>query len=296
MNTHEHDPGDRAIPSDPIATTLDEDLVLFHYRDGLPQERIEAIAAALHASPELRARYAELCDLLAAAGRVAAPAPAAGLEGRIWERLQPRLDAAAPAAPARRRARPRVAARSARVYRVPQRWAMAAAVVLALALGIAIGGIGMPQRSTTTRAGTEAAPAPGTPATAHARPPAAADDRLAPRMLDAYVAAHLRASQGVLLTMLNSDDDALAASGAELAAALVESNRLYAAAAARAGNARLVALLQQLEPLLIEIANPAPAGDVEVRKGLGEYVRDSDLLFRLRATEARLDPRRDRRA
>jgi len=25
-------------------------------------------------------------------------------------------------------------------------------------------------------------------------------------------------------------------------------------------------------------------------------VRDSDLLFRLRATEARLDPRRDRRA
>ena len=295
MSTHEHDPGETA-PVDPIATTLDEDLVLFHYRDGLPQERIEAIAAALHASPELRARYAELCDLLAAAGRVAAPEPAAGLESRIWEQLQVRLDAATPAPPPRRSARARLAATSARGRRVPQRWAMAAAVVLALAFGILIGGIGTQQRSAPALAGTEALPAPTTPATRHAVPSVASDDRLAPRMLDAYVAAHLRASQGVLLTTLNDGDGTLAASGPELAAALVESNRLYAAAAERAGNARLVALLQQLEPLLIEIANPAPTEGVEVRKGLRDYVRDSDLLFRLRATEARLDPRRNRRA
>ena len=90
---------------------------------------------------------------------------------------------------------------------------------------------------------------------------------------------------------MNSDSPELRQGDAELAASLVESNRLYAAAAARAGNARLADFLRQLEPLLLELANPASAPDISVRQGLRDYVRSNDVLFQVRATEARLDAR-----
>jgi len=267
-------------PEDPIAAALDEDLVLYHYRDGLPPERIEAIAAALEASPELRARYAELTALLAAADAVPVPAPPADFERRLWRRLEARWDAdraaQATATHGRHGRRPRARGRA---------FAMAAALIVALGAGTLIGMHVL-------------APTPAAPPVATV-PPAAApapDDALAARLLDAYAAEHLRASQGLLLTALNAGDSSLAAQGPELAAALVENNRLYAAAATRAGNLRLAALLQQLEPLLIELANPPPADGIEVRKGLQDYLRDSDLLFRLRATEARLGAQGGRQA
>jgi hypothetical protein len=278
MNT-EHGPTPE-LPADPIAATLEEDLVLYHYRDGLPPERIEAIAAALQASPELRARYAELTALLQGADGVPVQDPPADLERRLWRRLEQRWEAEqlqAAAAPRQRGGRrPRAQSRP---------WAMAAALLMALGVGALVGvrvlGPG--------QAPLAAAPPPATT-------PLPGDDALAARLLEAYVAEHLRASQGLLLTALNAEDSSLAAEGPVLAASLVASNRLYAAAATRAGNTRLAALLQQLEPLLIELANPPPAEGIEVRKGLQQYLRDSDLLFRLRATEARLGPHGGRQA
>ncbi|WP_257389173.1 hypothetical protein, partial [Tahibacter caeni] len=115
---------------------------------------------------------------------------------------------------------------------------------------------------------------------------------LSSRVLDAYVAAHLRETESVVLTAVNSDSAALQAGNRELAAGLLESNRLYAQAAARAGNARLANFLRQLEPVLIELANPAPAGDIQASDGLRDYVDKSDLLFQLRATQARMEPQR----
>lgn len=276
--------------TDPIATTLDEELVLYYYRDGLVAERIAAIAATLAASPELRARYGELCAVLEAARAVTAPEPAAGLEQRTWDRLQERLATARDAAPRRAQtAAPSSTHRRRR--RFP--WAMAAALAAALGLGVVIGSALLDPASQPLATAPEAQPASTAPL------PSAIVDRdplLAARLLDAYVADHLRASQGLLLTALNEPQGPLAGSGDQLAAALVDSNRLYAAAAARAGNARLAELLRQLEPLLIELANPPASDGIEVRKGLREYLRDSDLLFRLRATEARLDPRSGRSA
>ncbi len=69
-----------------------------------------------------------------------------------------------------------------------------------------------------------------------------------------------------------------------------------AAAAARAGNTALADFLRQMEPVLIVLANPPRGGGIQVREGLREYVRESDLLFKVRAAEARLAPRGERRA
>jgi hypothetical protein len=118
---------------------------------------------------------------------------------------------------------------------------------------------------------------------------AAKADAAAARVLDAYVAEHLRATEGVLMTASNSDSTTLLDSNRELAASLVESNRLYALAAQRAGNTQLADFLRQLEPILISLANQSASPSIEPAQGLRDYLRSTDLLFQVRATEARLD-------
>ncbi len=245
----------------------DDDLILFHYRDGLDAERLAQIAQALQASPELAARFARLKALLDSAQETSLPQPDAQFEARLWAKLQPRLapDNVVPLASAVQR-------RSA--ARPPVRWwmATAAAAALVMAIGFYAG----------RYSATSPAPSP---------PPTLAKAGSSGRVLDAYVAAHLRQTEGLLLTALNSDSSELRGGDAELAASLVDSNRLYAVAAQRAGNARLADFLRQLEPLLLELANPAAAPDVSVRQGLRDYVRSNDVLFQVRATQARLDER-----
>ncbi len=75
----------------------------------------------------------------------------------------------------------------------------------------------------------------------------------------------------------------------ELAQSLVESNRLYALAAARAGNARLADFLRQLEPVLLSLANQTGTATVQSSEDLRRFLDATDLLFQVRATEARLD-------
>jgi len=88
----------------------------------------------------------------------------------------------------------------------------------------------------------------------------------------------------------NSDSADLRSGNADLAATLVDSNRLYAAAAARSGNTRLADFLRQLEPVLIELANQPADASVESVEGLRDYLRKTDLLFQVRATQARMEP------
>jgi len=241
----------------------DEDLVLYHYRDGLDAAALAEIAAALDASAELRARYASIQQTLARVDALPEPEPDRDFNARLWRQLEPRLQ---PRAVAERT--PWLA--RAQAWLSPPRLAFAgAACALALAVGIGFyaGRHSVPE---TPIASTQA-------------------DATAARVLDAYVAAHLRATEGVLMTASNSDSTTLLDSNRELAASLVESNRLYALAAARAGNTQLADFLRQLEPVLISLANQPASPSIEPAQGLRDYLRSTDLLFQVRATEARLD-------
>jgi hypothetical protein len=240
-----------------------EDLVLYHYRDGLDAKALAAIAAALDASNEVRLRYAAIQQTLARVDALPEPEPDADFNARLWRNLEPRLQPR------------RVAEHTPWLERVqawlsPPRLAFAgAACALALAVGIGFyaGRHSVPE---TPIAATQA-------------------DATAARVLDAYVAAHLRATEGVLMTASNSDSTTLLDSNRELAASLVESNRLYALAATRAGNTQLADFLRQLEPVLISLANQPASPSIEPAQGLRDYLRSTDLLFQVRATEARLD-------
>lgn len=266
----------------------DNDLILFHYRDGLPPERLREIELALAASPTLEVRYQALRRVLGEADRDVPPLPDAQFENRLWQRLQPRLDRedgnafAGPPQPrptSLHRARPR--------HRW-QQWGagLAAAAVLVMALYFPLSNDSAPQPPSPV-AQISVAPAPAQVPAA----PVAAD-----RALTAYVATHLRSTEGVLLSVINNDGTTLAPAGDAFARSLVSDNRLYAAAAAQNGDRALAGFLESLEPMLIELANQPRDGDVEQARALREHVRGSDLLFQVRAVEARLQSRGDHRA
>jgi anti-sigma factor RsiW len=251
-----------------VNSVTDDDLVLYRYRDGLDADRIAEITAALAASPALRERYASIERAIAQfdQGEIA-PDPELG--ARLWQRLEPHLaEAGVLAAPSSRFARKR----SFRYAWIPL--AAAAVLIVAVGLGFLVG------RHSTT------APTPiaSTPT-----------DASAARVLDAYVAANLRATEGVLLTASNSGDASLLEGNRELAQSIVESNRLYALAAERAGNAQLANFLRQLEPVLLSLANQPGAATVQSSEDLRRFLDATDLLFQVRAIEARLDRNGERR-
>ena len=248
----------------------DTDLILYHYRDGLSEGELAALAAALAESADLRRRYEAIYATLHVADTLPEPQPEAGFDLRLWNVLDARIDAAERAAATV--AEPGRARRSWRdwLFAPGPRLALGGAFALALALGVGY------------RLGRDSAPE---------KPRVVAQEEAvnASRVLDAYVAAHLRATEGAVLTAVNSDSAELLAGNRELAANLIDSNRLYAAAAVRAGNTRLADFLRQLEPLLLELANPPAGGSIQSTDGLRDYLDKTDLLFQLRATQKRID-------
>jgi hypothetical protein len=297
-----------------MSPITDDDLVLYRYRDGLDPARIEQITAALAASSELRERYAAIERALVHFGQEEIAADP-DLSAQLWRRLEPKLqeagvfaspsspaakkeqssrdisafsDSAMPAqsrSPGRDEASARGGASAGGGASVsgrtalnrpraglapPLRFAFAAAAALVVALGV---GFLVGRQSVTVSPMTASTEA----------------DASAARVLDAYVAANLRATEGVLLTASNSNDASLLEGNRELAQSLVESNRLYALAAARAGNARLADFLRQLEPVLLSLANQPAIATVQSSEDLRRFLDATDLLFQVRATEARLD-------
>jgi hypothetical protein len=246
----------------------DNELILYHYRDGLNEARLVEIEHALLGSHELRNRYTRLTDLLGDV-ETQAPEPSADFERRLWAELDQRLTPVLT-----RKTGTGLVGRWLAILRGDSAggllWLGSLATILVITLGIGF------------FAGRNS-----TPDSVAAIP--AGQSKMASRVLDAYVASHLRAAEGVLMTAANDDSGALLMGNRELAEALVESNRMYALAAARAGNPRLADFLRQLEPVLIGVANQADSESIESRQGLRDYLRETDLLFQVRATESRID-------
>jgi hypothetical protein len=231
----------------------DEDLVLFHYRDQLSRERMQEVEEALFYDAGLRLRLAALRETLAAASDGwPQPEADAGLEARVWERLAPALPG-----------RVAVADSSWLDWRswfsFPRNSRIAFASLLLAAVGIGY------------LLGRPAAPPP--------RDALLADDA-SRRVLASYLAAHLEDTERALMVASNSPADGRAAS--ELASSLLDTNRLYALAAERAGKPALGQFLRELEPVLIELANE----DGAIADGLGDEIRRRDLTFKTRAAAA----------
>ncbi|MCK7593557.1 hypothetical protein [Pseudomarimonas salicorniae] len=248
----------------------DDELVLFHYRDGLDAARLAQIERALGEDVDLSRRYTLLQATLTAADLDPVPAPAAGFTDRVMAQLP-----ATPAAPSLGHFP--VGARHGAMHgrRPRRRWHLAAGGALAASLLLGVGFF----------AGRQTAP-PVQPMTVE---PMVVD---AGRVYADTLGRHLGATRRVLASArFDGDSPTLAEANAALARSLLDNHGLYLAAARHNGDRRLVAVLQEIEPVLIELANPADGSGIQSRKALGEFVEREDLIFQVRAAEAGLAAR-----
>ena len=109
-----------------------------------------------------------------------------------------------------------------------------------------------------------------------ARSPAPALD--GDKLLAAQLGAHLRSTEQVFL--LAQHDPQSGQLAAALAANLMDSHRLYAAAAERAGRPQLAHALREMEPALLELST-SPEHTVDAL--LQQAITDADLPFKARS-------------
>ena len=247
----------------------DDDMTLHYYGESADRD---AIDRALAADPELRARYERLKRELDALPKLEVPEPAPDLAARVWGGIRPELR------PHRSfsrwfepvRSHSRLFEPRGTGWQLRPGFALAAAATLALAAGILIG-----RRSQ----------APVAPVVAEA-PALSTEAR--ERLLLASVGEHFDGSARLLTTIANSGDAKSLVNERDFAASLAVTNRLYRTAAERAGQRKIVALLDELEPLLLELAN-APVDSKEELSSTQQRIDRTDLLFKLRIAGDRLE-------
>jgi hypothetical protein len=226
----------------------EEDLILQFYGEVAEGAAIDAHLASC---ADCGRRFAAWAATLRAVVEEPVPDVGADYGARVWERLRPQLaELPAPRAPLIRR------------YGIPL--AMAASLVAAFLLG----------RSLPPR-GEPMSPLPG---------PARE------RILLVAVGDHLERSRMVLLELVNADPKAPMDVSAEQRSVgeLVAANRLYRQSARRAGDVGVASVLDDLERILIEVANgPATLSPSEA-EALRQRLERQGMLFKMRVIGARL--------
>jgi len=119
------------------------------------------------------------------------------------------------------------------------------------------------------------------------------------RVLDAALDDHLERSRMILLEFVNAGP--LQAAGSRdrdraRAEELVASNRLYRQAAVREGEAGVADLLDQLERVLLEIANSPTPASPEFHEALRRRIEEEGVLFKIEIIGVRAGQRADRPA
>lgn len=104
----------------------------------------------------------------------------------------------------------------------------------------------------------------------------------------AAVAQHLERSERLLVEVANGDASGLEAERA-WARDLLAANRLYRQSTEQGGNPRLAALLDELEPFLLELAHAPGETPAEELHDLRQRIDDRALLFKVRVVSHRLE-------
>ena len=258
----------------------EEDLILYHYREALDGLDRHDVESHLRTCAACRSEYASLERVLATVARVDVPHRPAEYGAEVWTRIRPRLErsprgwgaawmdwiagaAAAPLVGVRELLRPRRLALAATV---------AALVVVAFIAGRHAG----PPPQTAQSGSDDAARVART-------------ERIRERILLVAVGEHLEQSEMVLIELMNASSDTVDVSAEQSSIEdLVSANQLYRQAAAREGDAPLATTLEDLERVLMDIANgPAQVSSVEP-ESLRQRIESQGLLFKIKIMSSRV--------
>jgi anti-sigma factor RsiW len=234
----------------------EEDLILHHYGES---QDPAAERAHLAACSECRANYDGLERTLAAVSSSEVPERPAEYGRTVWWRLQPRL----------RASRSRTAVWSGRL--VPFA-ALAASLVLAFLLG----------RVTRERELLIAQPI---------------NEPARERILLVAVGEHLERSQMVLVELQNAGGSESVDISTERhwAEELVPANRLYRQAALRAGEPGVANVLDELERVLVEIANSPDRLGTPGLEQIKQRIEAQGILFKVRVIGSQVREREQTR-
>ena len=265
-----------------MAHLSEEELILHSYGevDRADRARVDAHLAACVECQAAKETLARVLTMIDTAPPVEAPA---GFERTAWARLEPALDRFQGAGAVRRGAGKvydLVFGKTAREGGWFPQWALAGGVA-ALVIAAFVAG--------RFSGGEPSAPAPG--AVAHVEPG---------RVLETAVGDHLDRTQMMLVELANAETDGadVLAGEQERAVDLVAANRLIRQSALQSGDAQVVDILEDLERVLLEVANAPATVTSNDLTDLQSRITREDLLFRLRviASEMRQRELQDREA
>jgi anti-sigma factor RsiW len=231
------------------------EMVELYYGDAAVRERA---TRHLEGCPECRSELAALRAALNQVELRPVPEPGPDFESRVWNRLEPLLPVRAPRRPLLFRLRPPV-------------WA-GLAVAACLVVGAFFAGQWVEHRGR----GAATARVPESPVQ---------------RLLVVAVGDHLERSQMVLAEIAHAvpgQGKVDISEERQWAQDLLGENRLYRQTAQRAGDTGVANLLDDLERLLVEIANSPdrlPAGDW---KAIRSRIENEGILFKVRVVGSRL--------
>jgi hypothetical protein len=236
----------------------EEQLVAHYYRDD------DAPAAAnehLTSCAECAAEFDSITRVLAIVKEALVPERGEEYGAQVWTRLRWRLGA-----PSRRK---------------QWQWLAVAAV---LAMGVCTGGVVWNGRHSRKDPIVASAHAPASAIPAGKIAGATQNQRV----LVVVVSDHLEASERMLTDVSNADPmrtfDAEAQQ--QRAAELVASNRIYRQTALQHGDERIVSLLSDLEPILVELAHAGKTLSPDELASIQKRIESKGLLFKVRVMSA----------
>ena len=236
--------------------THDEFVLTYYGEPSLGDDRRAHVASC----DECRTELASLKRVLDQVTPVEIPEPADDYEARVWDRLQWRL-------------------RGEKRKRPITRWiAIAATITVAFLAGVL-------WKSASRRV----AESPSTVATNTSETRRPGDSETAEnRVLLVIVGEHFDQSERVLveLTNLTPDGNTDISGTRDRAQELLASNRLYRTSATTRGEGDVATLLDELEPVLVQLAHaPSSIGEKELRS-IQKRVEAKGLVFKLRVVRA----------
>lgn len=243
----------------------EEQIVLHFYGDA---DDAAGIETHLRECAECRRALETLKSVLAAVDAspaMQAPERGADYSEWVWQKLSPQL------AEEKRVAWWRMdwAARMR-----PQRWALAGAMAALLIVAFVAGRI-------TTRP------------TETAMQPVSNVEQVRERILLVAVGEHLERSQMVLVELQNAPTNGTVdiTSEKQRARDLVGSNRLYRQTALNAGETGLAHVLEQLERVLVEVANSPSKISSNEMEGIRKRLESQGIIFKLRVVGSQVQER-----
>ena len=248
----------------------DEDLIAHHYRDLDASEHLRVCA-------DCKAQYETLCRVLSLVDSMPVPERGASYPDEVWNRLRWRLE--------RRRRR-------------TWQWMVSAAAVLAIAF---VTGEWWHARQQAAVSGQQVATVVN-PATQQLSNPATQQPGTTTqqpetnKVLVYVVGDHLDAAERVLAEVSNADPKKGldVAEQQKRAGELVDANRIYRQTAARRGDARIAALLSDIEPILVELSHSGAKLTPDELTSMQNRIDSKNLLFKMRVMSAQGDaPRND---